>query len=76
MTKKCIGCGSILQDQNKEEDAKKCIEETTNKKIWNSDIEVNYKENSHDKGYSHNNSVKEKPRKHIPIFGSIQTPNY
>ena len=48
--------GTAFLTYYKEEDAKKCIEETTNKKIWNSDIEVNYKENSHDKGYSHNNN--------------------
>ena len=48
--------GTAFLTYYKEDDAKKCIEETTNKKIWNSDIEVNYKENSHDKGYSHNNN--------------------
>lgn len=40
----------------KEEDAKKCIEETTNKKIWGSDMEVQYQKNNNEKGYnSHNN---------------------
>ena len=48
--------GTAFLTYYKEDDAKKCIEETTNKKLWNSDIEVNYKENSHDKGYSHNNN--------------------
>ena len=39
----------------KEEDAKKCMEQNTNKKIWDSDMEVQYK-NQNDKGfYNYNN---------------------
>ena len=38
----------------KEEDAKKCIENTTNKKIWGSDMEVQYQKNTNDKGYNNN----------------------
>ena len=35
----------------KEEDAKKSMDETNNKKIWNSDMEVQYRKNN-DKGYN------------------------
>ena len=35
----------------KEEDAKKSMDETNNKKIWNSDMEVQYRKNNGDKGY-------------------------
>ena len=39
----------------KEEDAKKCMEQNSNKKIWDSDMEVQYK-NQNDKGfYNYNN---------------------
>ena len=38
----------------KEEDAKKCIEENKNKKIWGSDMEVQYQKNSNEKGYNNN----------------------
>ena len=39
----------------KEEDAKKCMEQTTNKKIWGSDMEVQYKnQNQNDKGFYNN----------------------
>ena len=48
--------GTAFLTYYKEQDAKKCIEETNNKKIWDSDIEVNYQKNTHDKGYSHNNN--------------------
>ena len=48
--------GTAFLTYYKEQDAKKCIEETNNKKIWDSDIEVNYQKNTHDKGYSHKNN--------------------
>ena len=38
----------------KEDDARKCIEATTNKKIWGSDMEVQYQKNSNEKGYNNN----------------------
>ena len=37
----------------KEEDAKKCMEQNSNKKIWDSDMEVQYK-NQNDKGFYNN----------------------
>ena len=40
----------------KEEDAKKCIENTTNKKIWGSDMEVQYQKNTNEKGYNNNHN--------------------
>ena len=48
--------GTAFLTYYKEQDAKKCIEETNNKKIWDSDIEEKKKKNTHDKGYSHNNN--------------------
>ena len=48
--------GTAFLTYYKEQDAKKCIEETSNKKLWDSEIEVNYQKSSHDKGYSHNNN--------------------
>ena len=40
----------------KEEDAKKCIDNTTNKKIWGSDMEVQYQKNTNEKGYNNNHN--------------------
>ena len=40
----------------KEEDAKKCIDNTTNKKIWGSDMEVQYQKNTNEKGYNNHNN--------------------
>ena len=40
----------------KEEDAKKCIDNTTNKKIWGSDMEVQYQKNANEKGYNNNHN--------------------
>ena len=41
----------------KEEDAKKCIDNTTNKKIWGSDMEVQYQKNTNEKGYNNNHNT-------------------
>ena len=42
----------------KEEDAKKCIEQTTNKKIWGSDMEVQYQKNNDKAHYNNNENLK------------------
>lgn len=48
--------GTAFLTYYKEDDAKKCIELTNNKKIWGSDMEVQYQKNSHEKGYNNYNN--------------------
>ena len=46
---------SALLTYYKEEDAKKSMDETNNKKIWNSDMEVQYRKNNNN-NYGYNNN--------------------
>ncbi len=50
---KIVGTGYI--NYYKEEDAKKVIEETKGKKIWDSDMELNYHIQRNERNYHHNN---------------------
>ena len=47
--------GTAFLTYYQEQDAKKCIEQANNEKIFGSNIEVTYQKNSHDKGYGHSN---------------------